>query len=379
MNLIDWNDCQTIYANNYADSPCLLRLPSGSLFCAITVNTAQEGSSNTHLVGMKSNDDGNTWHSTGQISPAGSRLMAWGGCWLANNIMYCIMLLNEPHGSEIYYSDSLSDKLGRPDVLGVMRICFSKDEGVSWKATGWYLYPKTAIDYRNFSNGLHRLFWMSGKPLVDNDRVLIPFNKLGQTLKNNFFADTESFIINAPKYFSVMDDPTISITNPIRANRPEINVGVQEEPSIIKLDNGYYGVFRTDLGYVGEFYYDGQTVSDIGYAKESTGKQVYAPRAKNEIFNFGNGRYLLWHHNNTGEKHKFNHLHRHTVSFRRGVINAGKMVWSEQIGGVFNPNMLLPSISYPSAELSLDGSTILLVASDKRNIKLVRIPISDIW
>lgn len=62
-------------------------------------------------------------------------------------------------------------------------------------------------------------------------------------------------------------------------------------------DETIYGVFRTDVGRVGDFSVktDGSGLT-TEWARQADGDTIYNPRAKAKLFHLGEGRYLLWHH-----------------------------------------------------------------------------------
>lgn len=141
-------------------------------------------------------------------------------------------------------------------------------------------------------------------------------------------------------------------------------------------DETIYGVFRTDVGRVGDF---SVTTNGSGltteWARQPDGDTVYNPRAKAELFDFGAGRYLLWHHAMSGTS--WEKPTRARADARVGARVGDRLVWSKPTGIAFNTQTQM--MSYPSAILSADGQEIIFAATDKASAQCWRMPASDFF
>ena len=148
---------------------------------------------------------------------------------------------------------------------------------------------------------------------------------------------------------------------------------VAEEPSFVFLDDStIYCTFRTICGRLAEAVsVDAGVNFTSGWAEEANGRTIYHPRAKAVVHDLEDGRFLLWHHNNS-EK---DFTGRNVAWYRLGSRTGNRILWGAPKALAFADD-LQAGVSYPA--FLNDGTDLIITATDKKTARCWRVAKADL-
>jgi len=320
-----------------------------------------------------------TWGDPIEIEPASSYMSSWGVPYYdeANDLLYVFYTYNTSNETGTpYIGGGASNK---PDIVGTIGYRVSDDKGLTWGSRSELVVPTTNIDERNVYDGAKILFWLFsvGVPQYVDGGILFGMAKV----TDGHATDTEAFIVK------VDIPPTAATLLPSGMDGdglvPDSTFGattVSEEPCIFVHDDGLITVIaRTDRGYASEFWStDGGVTFSRDWARQLDGvSYIPQPHSPVPFWQLPDGRFLLWHHNNSISGYTNN---RHPVWYRLGERVGNRIRWGVHhlltYTAVYNGQIVYPS-------MVVDGDDLVFAASDKgtgiggEGIKLLRFAISD--
>lgn len=369
-----WDDATTIITASYVDTPYLVAMP-GVLAAVVTQNlTAGEGNAGQHVAILRSMDNGVTWGNAIEIEPVANPSSSWGLPYYdaANNRLYVFYTYNTTDVASI-------NGAARVDSVGVLAYRTSTDKGLTWSARTELAIPTTAIDTNNVTNGAHKLFWMFDVPKFRNGFLYMGLSKI----HSMSFTITQSF-------FARVAIPPVSIVllpsgpNGVTALSTFGATTICEEPTgLLHSDGLITMISRTDKGRLVEAWStDGGASFSVDWAMQTDGSTyILNPRGPASVWELPDGRFFLWHYDNTGPLFT---SPRNPVWYRFGSRSGNRVRWGAQQRMLISAlNTKAPrGMSY--ASMVVVGDEMLVAASDKgteqggAGAKLFRFRLSDL-
>lgn len=356
----------------YCDQPYVVRYDDGEWLAVVTTADEHEGDPSQRIVSLSSRDQGGTWRETSEIEPAEGPEASWAMPLLAGERLFVFYTYNSGDLREVPTTVGMSRRV---DTLGDMVFRFSDDRGTTWSERSIIPIRRFEVDRQNDFGGEPSYWWGVGKPEVIDGAVYIGASKVGHFEDEaiGFQAATEGFLLRSDDLLSRSDPETATwVTLPegdrgIRA--PEGTIA--EEHKVVGLPGGgLVVVFRTEVGYLAQAYSNdrGATWSDSTYVRFVSGAPVKHPRAAGFVWDCGQGRYLLWFHNNSNT---WFGPYRNPAWLAAGRLVDGELRWSEPEIGLFADDPL-ESMSYP--DLVIDGDRWFLTETQKRLARVHEVP-----
>jgi hypothetical protein len=359
-----------IQANGYSDQPYVVVTRSGSWLCVVTSSDAHEGDSSQRIVARTSTDRGRTWSAPIDIEPADGPEASWAVPLVTpSGRIYVFYTYNTQNIREVPTDTGRSPRV---DTLGDMVFRYSDDEGRSWSVDRFHVPIRTFdIDRRNPFGGDVQFWWSVGKPEVVGTSVFIAASKVGEFREESqgFQKTSEGFLLRSDNLLEEQDPTRISWeTLPdgdfgLRA--PEGDVA--EEHKVVGLRNGdLYCVYRSEKGYVASATSrdGGHTWSTPEWATFSSGRPIKNPRAATFAWSCGDGRHLLWFHNNSNT---WFGAYRNPAWLSGGIEVDGVIQWSEPEIAIYADDPQV-SMSYPDL-VQFDGR-FSLTETEKRTARI---------
>ncbi len=336
----DWRRVESgmgIPSENYCDQPYIVVTNEGNWLCVLTTGVGEESKPNQHVVATISEDKGRSWSELIDIEPAGERMTSWVTSFVVPNgrvfAVFNVELSEEStqHGGALCYR-------------------YSDDGGRSWSSHRYRIpIRQTKKDRENVTEGREQFFWCIDKPIVTESGVYFGIPKLHSgrgTLHG------ESWVLHSANILTESDP------NGIRWELlpdgddgiwgPELG-DIQEEQNLEMLSDGsLYMVMRTETGVIG------YTVSrDRGHTwttpeplRYPDGRALRNPRACPKLGKTGDGRLMLWFHNN-GYPGWGNSAVRNPVWISGGIEIDGTIEWSQPEILLYASDPTVRGMSYP--------------------------------
>lgn len=308
-----------IPTESYSDQPKIVATDDGAWLCCITTGAGQEGEGGQHVITTRSTDLGRTWSSPVDVEPSDGPEASY-ACLLRvpSGRVYCFYNHNtdnireiapDPAGLAGYvgpnpYPDG---KVRRMDSLGHFVFKYSDDGGVSWSPKRYEIPIRmTAIDRENVTGGKIRFFWNVSSPFIHDGAGYVSLHKVGG-FGPGFFIRNEGVLLRSGNILTESDPEKLTWeTLPdgeIGLRSPAGGGPVSAEHSYVTLSDGsIYSVYRTIDGYPACSYSrdNGHTWSAPEYATYRQGRRIKNPRAANFAWKLSDGTFLYWFHNHGG-------------------------------------------------------------------------------
>lgn len=374
----DWRDIQygsLIPDEEYVDQPYILRCDDGAWLCTLTTSRGGEGAASSHVLHLRSLDQGRTWTAPVAFETETSPESAYS------------TLLKTPAGRIYVFYNFNADNIreipgpgGKPvkrvDCLGQFVFRYSDDHGKTWSARRYPMTMReTQIDRDNVTQGKVRIFWHVGRPLTHRGAVYVPFSKM---VGISNLSRSEAYFLRSDNLLSERDPEKIAWVT-----LPEGEAGLRapqgiiaEEPSVVALSDGtLYGVYRTAAGRPAHVYSrdDGRTWTPPEFMTYAPGgREVKHTRAANFVWRTAAGKYLYWFHNHeipdfTGQRNPAWVAAGHEVDTPAGR----RLAWSQ-------PEILLyaadpaTKMSYP--DLVEEGGRYFVTETQKTIARIHEVP-----
>lgn len=328
----------SIYEHGYCDQPYVVVAPDGTWVCVFTTSAGKEGSASQYSVCTRSTDQGKTWSTPVPIEPPDGPEASWA--------MPLLTRFGRIYVFYVYNGDNIrtlpDGKPMRADTHGWYCYRYSDDHGVTWSDRQRLPMRVTACDRENLFGGTVQMFWGIGKPVTHGDTAWFGFSKLARYFVEGgegWFYRSDNVLTEpdvAKVSWELLPDGDFGLRNPEFGS-------IQEEHNLVPLSNGdLYCVYRTTLGYAAESYSrdGGRTWSMPERMRFADDRPVKNPRACPRLWRCGNGHYLFWFHNHSGQD--FNG--RNPAWLSGGVERDGRILWSE-------PEIVLYSNDPPGQEV----------------------------
>lgn len=381
MIAADWHFTIHMLDAAYVDMPYLVLVP-GAIVSTVTYNwSAAEGTANANeqrVAVIRSTDGGATWGAPIDIEPASNPESSWAMPFYdeANGKLYVFYVYNFEDVRSIPNSNGVGST-SRVDSIGRIAYKVSTDGGLTFGARSLITLPATTIDNRNPFGGARQLLWLFGHPVMNNGKLYLGYSKMGQVVGGNLFVDTTAFVLRMDVGAGGLSNFTVLPSDGMKQPTPfwgGAAMTLTEEPSIIVHDDGVINVYtRNDRGRLGESYStDGGATFTNDWARQTGGSlTVYQPRGPAYAFKLPDGRFFLWTYNNNEPDFKG----RNPVWYRLGERVGNRIQWGVPKALLYYQDMDL-RIGYPSA--IVDGSDLLIAASDKTSARCFRIPLAEL-
>ncbi|MCE4027171.1 exo-alpha-sialidase [Microbacterium sp. Au-Mic1] len=338
-----------IQANGYSDQPYVVVNRSGSWLCVVTSSDAHEGDSSQRIIARTSADRGRTWSQPIDIEPADGPEASWAVPLVTpSGRVYVFYTYNTQNIREVPTDTGRSPRV---DTLGDMVFRYSDDEGRSWSADRFQVPIRTFdIDRRNPFGGDVLFWWSVGKPEIVGTSVFIAASKVGEFREESqgFQKTSEGFLLRSDNILEVQDAAEIRWET-----LPDGDFGLQapdgevaEEHKVVGLGGGdLFCVYRSEKGYVASATSrdGGHTWSTPEWATYASGRPIKNPRAATFAWSCGDGRHLLWFHNNSNT---WFGTYRNPAWLSGGIEVDGVIRWSEPEIAVYADDPQV-SMSYP--------------------------------
>lgn len=318
----DWRHIaggREIPTESYSDQPKIVQTDDGAWLCCITTGAGHEGQGGQHVITTRSTNLGETWSDPVDVEPADGPEASY-ACLLKvpSGRVYCFYNHNtdnirevdaDPRGLPGYegpepYPDG---KVRRMDSLGHFVFRYSDDNGRSWSDERYEIpIRETEIDRTNVTGGKIRFFWNVSSPFIHDGAGYVSLHKVGG-FGPGFFVRNEGVLLRSPNILTEADPAKLQWeTLPdgeVGLRAPEGGRPVSSEHAYVSLSDGsIYSVYRTIDGYPACSYSrdGGHTWSAPGYATYREGRRMKNPRAANFAWRLADGTYLYWFHNHGG-------------------------------------------------------------------------------
>lgn len=359
-----------IQANGYSDQPYVVVMHSGAWLCVVTSSDSHEGASTQRIVARTSTDLGRTWSAPVDVEPADGPEASWAIPLVTpSGRVYVFYTYNTRNIREVVTDTGTSPRV---DTLGDMVFRYSDDEGGTWSAERFLVPIRTFdIDRRNPYGGEIMFWWSVGKPEVVGTSVFIGASKVGEFREESqgLQKTSEGFLLRSDNIL-VEADPSKIVWETL----PDGDFGlaapegdVAEEHKVVGLRDGdLYCVYRSEKGYVANAYSrdGGHTWSAPAWATFGTGGPIKNPRAATFAWSCGDGRHLLWFHNNSNT---WFGTYRNPAWLSGGIEVDGEIRWSEPEIVVYADDPQV-SMSYPDL-VQADGR-FYLTETEKRTARV---------
>ena len=331
-----------IYMSGYIDQPYVVVLDNGDWLCVFTTGAGAEGTGGQHIVSSVSNDKGNTWSKPVRIEEPSAESASWSMPYKTR--FGRIYVFYDYNGDKIH-SMNFIDNI-REDMLGWYCFKYSDDNGKTWSKRYRLPIKTTRVDRKNDWAGKVQILWGIGKPInVGQEGMMLAFTKLGKYM----LEEGEGWFMRCENINTERDPEKLRWNNLPEGDQglrnPDFG-SVQEEQNIVELSNGtLYCMYRTVMGHPAESYsYDGgKTWTMPQIPTYYTGDPIKNPRACPRIFKTKDGRYLFWHHVNSGPDFE----NRNPAWISGGIEKNGKIIWSQPEILIYAPGLSKERMSYP--------------------------------
>ncbi len=318
----DWrhiSNGREIPTESYSDQPKIVQTDDGAWLCCITTGAGHEGQGGQHVITTRSTNLGETWSDPVDVEPADGPEASY-ACLLKvpSGRVYCFYNHNtdnirevdaDPHGLAGYTGpDSYPDgKVRRVDSLGHFVFRYSNDHGRSWSDERYEIpVRETEIDRTNVTGGRIRFFWNVSSPFIHDGAGYVSLHKVGG-FGPGFFVRNEGVLLRSANILTETDPAKLVWeTLPdgeIGLRAPEGGGPVSSEHAYVTMSDGsIYAVYRTIDGYPACSYSrdGGHSWSAPRYATYREGRRIKNPRAANFAWRLSDGTYLSWFHNHGG-------------------------------------------------------------------------------
>ena len=349
------NGVGVIPHQGYCDQPYLVQTKNGEWVCVLTTGPGKESKQGQHIVASISADRGKTWSKMIDIEPSNS-VDGLESSW----VVPYVTSYGRIYAFYTYNGDGITGTNKRIDPmiklaynyceLGWFCFKYSDDNGRTWSERQRLPMRKTAVDYLNLWNGEAQLFWSICKPITVKNSMLFTFTKMAfhpQSMNEGFLYRCDN--INTEK------DPTKLRWEMFPEGEQgiaEATLGIiQEEHNIVALANGdLYCIFRTQEGFPADCYSrdGGRTWSRPQFARYADDRVIKNPQACPKLFRTSEGKYLLWHHNNSFRSYAGA---RNPVWVSGGIEKDGRILWSQPEILMYrtdpSPETVARGMSYP--------------------------------
>ncbi len=380
----------------YADQPYVVQSLDGSnhWLCVLTTGTNHEGGVGQHIASQISTNQGATWSPPVQIEPSTGPEASWGVPFMTpSGRVYVFYVYNTTRAD---FPSVVTNPPGRRlDTLGAYAYKYSDDFGQTWSARHTIPYRQTLVDSNNnefgFAPGAVNLHWGVSKAFARGGLFFNVFTKLGEGFRLNPSGAANPLAISKGEGWMVVSSNLLTEPNPALHHwemRPGGQAGirnnahgsVQEEHIVVPMSDGrFYCVYRTTQGYP---MYTISTNEGLSWAApqpltyEPGGSRVLKnPRANIKIWRTANGRYLLWHHNNSTTGFP----NRNPAWLSAGVETNGGIRWSQ-------PEILLydldPAVRMSYPDLIEHNGRYWITETQKSVARVHEIPttfLHDLW
>ncbi|MFF0341605.1 exo-alpha-sialidase [Kribbella sp. NPDC004875] len=354
-----------IQADGYCDQPYVVIAADDAWVCVVTSSDAHEGDPSQRIVSRRSTDHGATWSEPVDVEPREGPEASWAvPLVVPSGRIYVFYTYNTQNLREVITDVGSSPRV---DTLGDMAFRYSDDHGRSWSTQRYFVPLRTFdIDRANPYGGDVLFWWSVGKPEIVGDAVYISASKVGgfREERLGFQRTSEGFVVRSENILTESDPSAVTWTT-----LPDGDVGlrapqgeVSEEHKLVGLTDGsLYCTYRTEAGYVGAAYsHDrGQTWTAPDFARYANGAPIKNPRAATFVWDCGDARYLLWHHNNSNT---WFGTYRNPVWLSGGVERDGIIEWSQPEIALYADDPQT-SMSYP--DLVRDGERFWVTETQK--------------
>jgi hypothetical protein len=345
VNTPDFRDRRNgkpIFSNGYIDQPYVVVLDSGEWLCVFTTAKGAEGSRGQHIASTISKDQGQTWSEPVRIEEPSAESASWA---MPYKTKYGrVYVFYDYNGDKIHHLNEQQNI--REDIIGWYCFKYTDDGGRSWSKRYRLPVNITAVDRNNDWAGKVQMFWGIGKPInVGRNGMMFAFTKLGRYMLD----DGEGWFMRCDNINTERNPDKLKWKNLPEGDHGLRNPAfgpVQEEHNIVELSNGtLYCVFRTVMGYLAESYsYDeGKSWTTPAIPTYFSGQPIKNPRACPRLFKTSSGKFLLWHHVNSGRDFGV----RNPAWISGGVERDGKIIWSQPEILVYAPGLQQERMSYP--------------------------------
>ncbi|PCJ52621.1 MAG: hypothetical protein COA79_23740 [Planctomycetota bacterium] len=347
-----------IPSEGYCEQPNIIEIDSDTWLCVITTGKGKEGQKCQHIVAMQSKDQGTTWINQVSVEPDDGPEASYSVLLKTNfNRIYCFYNYNSTKFDYViadpnYYKEG---KCKRVDMLGDYVFKYSDDHGLSWSEKRVVVPIRPfEIDKKNAYQGEITYGWNVSQPVINNNIVMIPYNKIGAFGKGHDSV-SEGVFLASDNILSEKDIEKINwqtLPEGTEGIKPPKNCGsISEEHSLTVLNNGeLYDIFRTTGGYAAftQSRDNGKTWSIPEYALYRNGYPIKQPRAANIIFKCKNNKYLYWYHFNSWNGYNFHDGagSRNLAWMCGGVEEDGTIKWSQPEIILYHPDFY-KGPSYP--------------------------------
>lgn len=292
----------------YSDQPYVVITNDGNWLCVLTTGQGVEGQPGQHIVATISSDKGRTWSPLIDIEPANGPEASWVmPLKLPSGRVYVFYTYNKDNLREVP-NTNVARLADRADTFGSYMFKYSDDNGRTWSRERYEIpLRRMRIDQRNNFDGQTLMFWGVGKPIITGGAAFFGFAKVGKwgapstmVISRGCFLKSTNILTErdpAKIRWEVLPDGGEGLRAPKGA--------VADETNLVALSDGsLYATYRALDGYNCHAYSrdGGHTWTGPAYATYTPGgRRIKHPRAANFVRKFGNGKYLLWYHNNGGE------------------------------------------------------------------------------
>ncbi len=308
-----------IPTESYSDQPKIVKTDDGAWLCCITTGAGHEGQGGQHVSTTRSSDLGKTWSEPVDVEPADGPEASY-ACLLKipSGRIYCFYNHNtdnlreidaDPAGLDGYEGpDAYPDgKVTRVDSLGHFVYKYSDDGGSSWSADRYEIpIREIQIDRTNVYAGRIRFFWNVSNPFIHDGAGYVSLHKVGG-FGPGFFVRNEGVLLKSANIL-LEHDPAKLMWETL----PDGDTGLRapagggpiaaEHSYVTMSDGSFFSIYRTVDGYPACSYSrdGGHTWAAPQYATYRQGRRMKNPRAANFAWRLSDGTYLYWFHNHGG-------------------------------------------------------------------------------
>ncbi|HMP75747.1 MAG TPA: exo-alpha-sialidase [Kiritimatiellia bacterium] len=347
----------------YADQPYIVQSLDGQnhWLLTLTTGTNDEGGVGQHIAATVSTNQGLSWSPLVQIEPSSGSEASWAVPFITpSGRVYVLYVYNTTRAD---FPTVVTNPPGRRlDTLGAYAFKYSDDFGQTWSTRHEIPYRQTLVDSNNnefgFAPGEVNLHWGVSKPFSTNGHFFTSFTKLGEGFRLNPGGTANPLAISQGEGWVVVSTNLLTEMNPTNLHwemRPEGQAGirnnlygsVQEEHVMIPMNDGrFYCVYRTTTGYAMHSISTDEGLSwptplPLPY-EPGGGRFVKNPRANIKVWRTGDGRYVMWYHNNSTTGFP----NRNPAWIAGGIETNGGIRWSQPEVLLYDPNPTV-RMSYP--------------------------------
>lgn len=338
-------------AGGYADQPSLVVLSDGTLVCATTTGTGEEGAQGQYVSVMRSVDGGESWSEGTPVEA-----LEWESAYAVLvtdrfDRIYCLYNYNLDHYKKGEF------EAHRFDMGGTYCMRYSDDKGISWSEriivdvgitdidTEYPFFPKAG------GGKQYRFMWNVARPFIDGDDLYVMVGKPFLGVKGQYDFETSRGVLLVAK--GIVNDPhTPFVTLPEgrRELLPRGNDRITEEHCAVKLSDGtIFCTSRTEKGYplVFKSHNDGKSFTEGYIPRHVGGLSVKQPRAANFIWKLKSGKFLYWFHNVGNMGYDFRNPVWCAPAFEADTKDGKELVYGQPEILFYHPTGDRLSISYP--------------------------------